>query len=72
VKFAASLAFTDTEDYVELAQVAEQHGWDTLVLSDHVVHPAALPSRSPRWFRSPTHSIPTATAAPKTRASPTR
>jgi probable F420-dependent oxidoreductase len=47
VKFAASLAFTDTEDYVELAQVAEQHGWDTLVLSDHVVHPEKIASKYP-------------------------
>jgi probable F420-dependent oxidoreductase len=47
VKFCASLAFTDTEDYVELAQVAEQHGWDTLVLSDHVIHPEKIASRYP-------------------------
>jgi probable F420-dependent oxidoreductase len=47
VKFAASLAFTDTEDYVELAQVAEQHGWDTLVLSDHVVHPEKIAAKYP-------------------------
>jgi len=47
MKFAASLAFTDTEDYVELAQVAEQHGWDTLVLSDHVVHPEKIASKYP-------------------------
>jgi probable F420-dependent oxidoreductase len=47
VKFAASLAFTDTEDYIELAQVAEAHGWDTLVLSDHVVHPEKLASKYP-------------------------
>ncbi|MGH7336806.1 MAG: TIGR03619 family F420-dependent LLM class oxidoreductase [Myxococcota bacterium] len=47
MKFAASLAFTDTEDYLELAQVAEQHGWDTLVLSDHVVHPEKIASKYP-------------------------
>jgi probable F420-dependent oxidoreductase len=47
MKFCASLAFTDTEDYVELAQVAEQHGWDTLVLSDHVVHPEKIASKYP-------------------------
>jgi probable F420-dependent oxidoreductase len=47
VKFAASLAFTDTEDYVELAQVADQHGWDTLVLSDHVVHPEKIAAKYP-------------------------
>jgi probable F420-dependent oxidoreductase len=47
MKFCASLAFTDTEDYVELAQVAEQHGWDALVLSDHVVHPEKIASKYP-------------------------
>jgi len=47
VKFCASLAFTDTEDYIELAQVAEEHGWDTLVLSDHVVHPERIASKYP-------------------------
>jgi len=47
MKFAASLAFADTEDYVELAQVAEDHGWDTLVLSDHVVHPEQIAAKYP-------------------------
>ncbi|HKA14719.1 MAG TPA: LLM class F420-dependent oxidoreductase [Myxococcota bacterium] len=47
MKFCASLAFTDTEDYVALAQIAEEHGWDTLVLSDHVVHPEKIDSRYP-------------------------
>jgi probable F420-dependent oxidoreductase len=47
MKFCASLAFTETEDYVELAQVAEEHGWDTLVLSDHVVHPETISSKYP-------------------------
>jgi probable F420-dependent oxidoreductase len=47
MKFCASLAFTDTEDYVELAQVAEEHGWDTLVLSDHLVHPEKIEAKYP-------------------------
>ncbi len=47
MKFCASLAFTETEDHVELAQVAEEHGWDTLVLSDHVVHPETIASKYP-------------------------
>ena len=47
MRFCASLAFTETEDYVELAQVAEEHGWDTLVLSDHVVHPERISSKYP-------------------------
>lgn len=47
MKFCASLAFTETEDYVELAQVAEEHGWDALVLSDHVVHPERIAAKYP-------------------------
>jgi probable F420-dependent oxidoreductase len=47
VKFCASLAFTDPTDYCELAQLAESHGWDALVLSDHVVHPERIDSKYP-------------------------
>ncbi len=47
MKFCASLAFTDPTDYCELAVLAEQHGWHTLVLSDHVVHPATIQSKYP-------------------------
>ena len=47
MKFCASLAFTATEDYLELARVADAHGWDTLVLSDHVVHPERIASKYP-------------------------
>jgi len=47
VKFCASLAFTETEDYLELARIADETGWDTLVLSDHVVHPREIESRYP-------------------------
>ncbi len=47
MKFCASLAFTDTEDYLELARTADAHGWDTLVLSDHVVHPREIRSKYP-------------------------
>ena len=47
MKFCASLAFTDPDDYCELAVLAEEHGWDALVLSDHVVHPETIASRYP-------------------------
>jgi probable F420-dependent oxidoreductase len=47
MKFCASLAFTDAEDYVELAVLADEYGWDTLVLSDHLVHPETIHSRYP-------------------------
>jgi probable F420-dependent oxidoreductase len=47
LKFCASLAFTDPTHYCELAGVAEEHGFDTLVLSDHVVHPETIGSKYP-------------------------
>jgi probable F420-dependent oxidoreductase len=47
MKFCASLAFTDPEDYCELAVLAEECGWDALVLSDHVVHPPTITSKYP-------------------------
>ena len=47
MKFCASLAFTDPRDYCELAVLAEECGWDALVLSDHVVHPRVIASRYP-------------------------
>ena len=47
MKFCASLAFTDPTDYCELAVLAEEHGWDALVLSDHVVHPETINSKYP-------------------------
>lgn len=47
MKFCASLAFTDPCDYCELAVLAEQHDWDGLVLSDHVVHPKQIASKYP-------------------------
>jgi probable F420-dependent oxidoreductase len=47
VKFCASLAYTEPADYCELAILAESHGWDAFVLSDHVVHPREIASRYP-------------------------
>ena len=47
MKFLASLAFTEPRDYCELARLAEEHGWDGLVLSDHVVHPREIGSKYP-------------------------
>ena len=56
MKFAASLAFSDPTHFCELARAAEESGWDTLVLSDHVVHPEKIETPypytadgAPRW-----------------------
>ena len=47
MKFCATLSFTDPTHYVELAKLAEETGWDTLVLSDHLVHPEKIRTRYP-------------------------
>ncbi len=56
MKFAASLAFSDPHHYCEVASVADAAGWDAMIISDHVVHPAKIESPypytedgAPRW-----------------------
>ena len=56
MKFCASMAFNDPDHYCALAQTADATGWDTLIVSDHVVHPATIDSpypythnAEPRW-----------------------
>jgi len=47
MKFCAMLSFVHPDHFLALAPVAEEHGWDTLVLSDHVVHPETIESKYP-------------------------
>jgi len=47
MRFCFSFFRTDPAEYVELAQVAEEFGWDTALVSDHVVNPATIHSRYP-------------------------
>lgn len=47
MKFCCSLAFSDASHYLELARVADACGWDSLSLSDHVVHLDQIDSRYP-------------------------
>ena len=56
MKFAVSLAFCDPSGFTELARAAEAAAFDSIVLSDHVVHPEKLratypytPDGKPRW-----------------------
>jgi probable F420-dependent oxidoreductase len=56
MKFYCSLAFSDPDQFVELARTAEEFGWDGLMVSDHMVHPQRIdspypytPDGSPRW-----------------------
>ena len=59
MKFCTSLAFNDLTHYCELAKTAEASGWETLAVSDHVVHPENIDSpypytedHEPRWEAS--------------------
>jgi len=47
VKFCCSFSFVNPDDYLELAPLAEAHGWSTIALSDHVVNPDVIEARYP-------------------------
>ena len=47
MKFCTSLAFTPTEHYLETARTADESGWDTVMVSDHLVHPERIEARYP-------------------------
>lgn len=56
MKFVTSLAFTDATQLGPLAQAADRAGFDSVSISDHVVHPQKLETPypytedgSPRW-----------------------
>lgn len=56
MKFCTSLAFSDPRHFCDLAVTAETHGWDSFIVSDHVVHPKTIASpypytanQEPRW-----------------------
>jgi probable F420-dependent oxidoreductase len=42
MQFGLSIAFTDPADYAELAQAAEQNGFNTITLPDHLIYPQTL------------------------------
>jgi len=47
VKFCCTFSFIHPDHFLELAPLAEAHGWDSVLLSDHVVHPETIRSRYP-------------------------
>lgn len=56
MKFALSVAMNDPGELCELAKVAEEAGWDSISLADHIIYPEKLttpypytPDGSPRW-----------------------
>ena len=59
MQFIVSTAWCPPGELLELAQTAEDCGWDGMALSDHVVHPERIatpypytPDGSPRWIPS--------------------
>jgi probable F420-dependent oxidoreductase len=56
MKFSSALAFTDPTEFLELAKAADESGWDSMALSDHIFFPKDLASPypyvedgKPRW-----------------------
>ncbi len=47
LKFCIGLGFSPVEHYVPLAKAADEHGWDTICVSDHVVNPQTIESTYP-------------------------
>jgi probable F420-dependent oxidoreductase len=47
MKFCLSLTFTNPDYFLELAPLAESHGYDTVALSDHLVHHEKIRSQYP-------------------------
>lgn len=47
MKFVASLAFGEPNEFCELAVAADAAGWDSVVVSDHLVYPEKIQSPYP-------------------------
>jgi probable F420-dependent oxidoreductase len=47
LKFCCQLSWVDPDHFLEIARTAEEHGWDTIALSDHVVNPDRIEARYP-------------------------
>ena len=47
MQFVVSTAWSDPLHYVPLARAADEHGWDSVAISDHVAHPVTIRSPYP-------------------------
>ena len=47
MKFCTSTFRVSTDDYLEIARACDEYGWDTMMLSDHVLHPDQIESKYP-------------------------
>ena len=47
MKFCLTLSFIQPDLLCEIAQTAEQYGWDAISVSDHVVNPDQIEARYP-------------------------
>ncbi len=47
MKFAIATTFSDPAHLDPIARTADEHGWDALTFSDHIVHPERMESKYP-------------------------
>ena len=47
MKFCIGMGFSPLDHYVPIAATADQHGWDTIAVSDHVANPETITSTYP-------------------------
>ncbi|NRA09695.1 MAG: LLM class F420-dependent oxidoreductase [Myxococcales bacterium] len=47
MKFCSGVFRVPADEYIEIAKVADEYGWDALLLSDHVLHPERIASDYP-------------------------
>ena len=47
MKFCFALSFSSLDHYLPLAKAADEHGWDAVACSDHVINPETITSTYP-------------------------
>ena len=47
MNFCCQLSWVNPDHFLEIAPIAEDHGWDTIALSDHVVNPDRIEAKYP-------------------------
>jgi probable F420-dependent oxidoreductase len=47
MRYCIGLGFSPLDHYVPLARAADEHGWDTIAVSDHVANPETITSTYP-------------------------
>lgn len=47
MKFVIPMAFSAVDEILPLAMAADEHGWDAITFSDHIVHPESISTAYP-------------------------